>query len=87
MRITYKLTRSGDVNINIYNLNGEMVWQRELSDGEPGARVGYNEVVWDLKSGFYEKCPNGPYLCVIMKEDPEEDKMAAMAKIKLFILR
>ena len=87
MRITYKMAKSGDVNINIYDLNGELVWQRELLAGEPGAQAGYNEVIWDLRSGYYEDCPNGPYLCVIMREDRELEKYVSMAKIKLFILR
>ncbi|MBU0581110.1 MAG: hypothetical protein KKA19_08020 [Candidatus Margulisbacteria bacterium] len=85
VRITYKLTGAGDIYINIYNLNAELVWQRELSAGEAGAQVGYNQVLWDLTSGFGEQCPNGPYLCVIFKKDG--NKVVAMEKLKLFILR
>ncbi|MFC1517210.1 hypothetical protein ACFL5G_01505 [Candidatus Margulisiibacteriota bacterium] len=85
MRITYKLTGSGDVDIRIYNLNSELVWEQELSAGQTGAQVGYNEVVWDLRSGFGEECPNGAYLCVILKE--EDESPVAMEKVKLFILR
>ncbi len=86
MRITYKLTQPGDIYISIYNLNAEKVWERELSRGMAGTNAGYNEVLWDLKSGYDDYCPNGVYLCVISKKDTETNR-TVMGKIKLFILR
>ena len=86
MRITYKLSQPGDVYVSIYNLNAEKVWEQELTRGMPGTIAGYNEITWNLRSGYGDYCPNGVYLCVISKKDDATGR-TVMGKIKLFILR
>jgi hypothetical protein len=85
MRITYKLTQPGDIYISVYNLNADKVWEQELSRGAPGTSAGYNEISWNLRSGYGDYLPNGVYLCVISKRD--DKNRVVMAKLKLFILR
>ena len=67
-RIAYELSNDMDIELRIYNTIGELEWRRELIAGEPGARIGYNEVVWNGNSEFGGLLGNGVYILHLLSE-------------------
>ncbi|MDR1114364.1 MAG: gliding motility-associated C-terminal domain-containing protein [Candidatus Margulisbacteria bacterium] len=66
--IIYQLARAEDINIYIYDINGNVVWRRSIPDGQEGARVGLNRVIWDGQTSLRGDgvLPNGVYICRIL---------------------
>lgn len=83
--ITYELTDAEEVKIFIYDLNGQIVFQDELSAGEEGAHAGYNAYPFDLKSSYGNDLPNGVYVVFVTRRDGGSTKI--MGKKKFIILR
>jgi flagellar hook assembly protein FlgD len=59
--IVYTLTRSADIDLQIYGADGRVVWGRRYSSGATGGRVGYNEVTWDGRDTSGGNVGNGVY--------------------------
>ncbi len=83
--ITYELTKSEDVEIYMYSMNGEMVYQQAFSARTNGARAGFNSVPFDLKSTYGNKLPNGVYAVFVVQKSA--GKRELLGKRKFFILR
>jgi hypothetical protein len=83
--ITYELTAAEEVKIYIYDLNGQIVFQEDVSAGSIGAQAGYNAYPFDLKSSYGNDLPNGVYVVIITQRD--EGKTKILGKKKFIILR
>ena len=60
--IKYVLTRDASITLNIYNINGERIWQEKYPSGSTGGKEGVNEVLWDGYTVFSQIVPNGIYV-------------------------
>lgn len=83
--ITYELTKSEDVEIYIYTVNGEMVYQQSFFARTNGGRAGFNSVPFDLKSTYGNNLPNGVYAVFVVQKSA--GKRELLGKRKFFILR
>ncbi|MFA5859980.1 MAG: hypothetical protein WC955_13040, partial [Elusimicrobiota bacterium] len=64
--IHYVLKTDADVVIKIFDLTGELVWERKVGKGESnGGVAGPNDVVWDGKNGMGLTVDKGAYICVV----------------------
>lgn len=83
--IVYQLTNPTDVNIYIYDINGNVVWRRYIPRGDEGAHAGLNRVVWDGKASFNNQqvLPNGLYICHILVDKAGEKKSLGRTKIMI----
>ena len=64
-KIRYTLKDNAYVKINIYDLNGNLVLQKEIPAGASGAMEGPNEVFWDGKNGIGKVVDIGAYICIV----------------------
>ncbi len=62
MSVSYELTRSGDLEMLIYDLNGNLVYRDKFFATSEGAKAGYNEVVVNRLNSFGSKWANGLYV-------------------------
>lgn len=85
--IVYALTKRGDVSIYIYDLNGDIVWRKDISAGDIGGRAGVNRVVWNGEATFGrgDVLPNGIYICHIIAEVDGEKR--SLGRTKIYILK
>ncbi len=65
MRIAYELSADGNAGIFILDAAGHVIYRKQMSSGENGARYGYNEVLWDGKNAYGETVTNDVYLICI----------------------
>ncbi|GBR74252.1 hypothetical protein NO1_1461 [Candidatus Termititenax aidoneus] len=81
--IIYQLARAADLNIYIYDINGNVVWRRFISSGQEGARAGLNRVIWDGQASWRGEgvLPNGVYICRILADAGAGKKSLGRAKI------
>jgi len=81
-QINYLLSRSAQVSIWIYAIDGTLEKKCEFPAGSEGARVGYNRILWDGKNDFGDALANGIYIAyVVAKVDGETKK----GKVKIWI--
>jgi hypothetical protein len=85
--IVYNLTKRADITIYIYDLNGDIVWRKDISAGDVGGRPGINRVVWTGEATFGrgEVLPNGIYICHIIAEIDGEKR--SLGRTKIYILK
>ncbi|MDR2431325.1 MAG: gliding motility-associated C-terminal domain-containing protein [Candidatus Margulisbacteria bacterium] len=81
--LVYQLTNSTDINLYIYDINGNVVWRKFIPRGQEGAHAGLNKVVWDGRASFNNNqiLPNGVYICHLLIEKGGEKKSLGRAKI------
>jgi hypothetical protein len=61
------LSRASNVELNIFDLAGNLLLKQSYSSGQDGGKAGYNEVTWDGKAnGNY--VGNGIYLYLIVAD-------------------
>jgi hypothetical protein len=60
--IKYEISRDAKITLNIYNINGQRIWQKVSYPGEDGGKAGVNEVLWDGYTNFSQVVPNGIYV-------------------------
>ncbi|MEW6558228.1 MAG: FlgD immunoglobulin-like domain containing protein [Elusimicrobiota bacterium] len=64
--IKYTLKENLDVEIKIYDLIGELVWEKKLTAGETGGVLGPdNEITWDGKNENGDYVSAGGYICLV----------------------
>lgn len=56
-RIPFYLSQKGDIEIDIYNLNGDLI-RRMVANDNP---IGYNEILWDGRDRFGSPVSSGIY--------------------------
>ncbi|HCJ66061.1 MAG TPA: hypothetical protein DHV62_01720, partial [Elusimicrobia bacterium] len=65
-KVRYHLKENSEVEIRIYDLIGDLVWEKKISAGEsPGGVAGPNEVEWDGRNGNGEYVSAGGYICLL----------------------
>ena len=84
-QLVYQLTDSTDVNIYIYDINGNVVWRQYIPCGQEGARSGLNRVDWSGRVSYNNNLllPNGVYIAHILIDKAGEKKSLGRAKIVL----
>lgn len=78
--IRYTLTADANIDIFIYNINGERVDTIKIASKDEGGHIGVNNVPWDAIS-FGQMLPNGVYLCQIVHRGK------TLGTVKIAILR
>jgi len=72
-RLYYYLSKDTDVQIRIYSLLGELVWQRSFKATDPYGREGAHEdLQWDATNGNGEVVLNGVYIAHITTGDGQQ---------------
>jgi flagellar hook assembly protein FlgD len=74
--IQYQLTKSGDVEVNIFNINGQIV--RKLLSGFQTS--GVHGIVWDGKDDNGQKVSSGFYLYEVKFENAVQTKKMILLK-------
>jgi len=64
-RITYFLNGPGSVEMKIYAITGELVYEETVPAGDARATAGPHEMEWDGRNGQGEIVRNGIYVCVL----------------------
>ncbi|MBI4753369.1 hypothetical protein HY793_03220 [Candidatus Desantisbacteria bacterium] len=67
--IEYPLTTAADVDIQIYNLFGQLVWRKEIPAGQEWDHK------WNGRNGDGEVVGNGGYICRMTIKYPSGDKV------------
>jgi len=83
--IKYTLSKDADIILYIYNIRGERVWQKIISAGSPGGRVGLNEVVWNGLTDFNSVAGFGVY--ILMVTTPSNGGVQQLGKTKIAIIK
>jgi len=78
-RLSYTLSRGGEVEISILNLNGRLV--RHL--GVTQAKSGINIAVWDGRSNQGALVPRGTYLIQVIVRDEEGQTFRAVRTVTI----
>jgi len=60
--IKFTLSKDGAIELNIFNINGERIWQRKYPPGVNGGKAGDNLILWDGFTAFNQEIPNGIYV-------------------------
>lgn len=77
VRLSYILSRAGNLTLNIFDLTGNLIFKKDIAANAPGAWAGYNEVVWDGRSGAGDVAGNGIYVYLLVADG----KVAAKGKL------
>jgi subtilisin family serine protease len=59
---SYQLTESADIKIYVYDLNGNLVWQKFYTSGTQGGTAGTNTVPWNGQNVFGQMVEGGVYV-------------------------
>jgi hypothetical protein len=60
------LTITDIVQLHVFNMTGNLVYEQEYAAGSVGAVAGLNTVTWNLVSGYTNgTIPNGAYIAVL----------------------
>jgi len=69
----YYLRTDAEVQISIYSLLGELVWQRIFEATDPQGRVGaHTDVAWDATNMTGDKVLNGVYIAYLKTGDGQQ---------------
>ena len=83
--IVYELNRAAPVRIYIFNMDGEIIWRKDIDEGDEGAHAGYNSVVWDGVTSMGDALPNGVYIGHIIVRDEGEQK--SLGRVRIVVLK
>ncbi|PIS30489.1 hypothetical protein COT42_02890 [Candidatus Saganbacteria bacterium CG08_land_8_20_14_0_20_45_16] len=61
-KLIYWLDTAATTKLYIFDLTGNLIWQKEYISGETGAQANYNQVEWNGTSLFGHKVENGLYI-------------------------
>ncbi|MFA6417679.1 MAG: S8 family serine peptidase [Candidatus Margulisiibacteriota bacterium] len=64
----YQLQANADSSISLFDLSGNMLWQRNFTAGENGAKAGANNPAWDGRNMFRTNVQAGVYLYQIISD-------------------
>jgi hypothetical protein len=62
-RIAYTMDNAGPVKVTIFDVTGELVYEKQYASGEPGTGEGPQEITWDGRNSQGEVVRNGIYIC------------------------
>jgi hypothetical protein len=63
--IAYFMQATGNVNVQVYDLTGDLVFEESIPAGDPRTQSGPQETTWDGRNGKGEVVRNGIYVCVL----------------------
>jgi len=78
---TYNLEDNYAVTIYLFDLSGNMVWQKSFSAGEQGGKAGQNLAPWNGLNLFGEMVEGGVYLFKIVSQTGSAKKVIGSGKI------
>jgi len=64
----YALEGNFDTVIYLFDVNGNLIWQKSFQAGENGGKSGTNNPSWNGENLYGEKVPNGVYLYQIVAD-------------------
>lgn len=64
----YQLQANANSSVSLFDLGGNMIWQRSFVAGENGAKAGANNPEWDGRNMFNANVPTGVYLYQIVSD-------------------
>jgi hypothetical protein len=76
--IRFPVTEATDVKIVVTDINGKVVWHKEL--GSSDVVVGVNYVLWNLSNDAGARIGNGVYICKVIAGDKVITKKIAVMK-------
>ena len=59
---SYNLIENSEVTVYVFNLSGELIWQKNFSPGQQGGKTDLNLVPWDGRNMYGEMVENGVYI-------------------------
>ncbi|OGC15661.1 hypothetical protein A3J90_07790 [candidate division WOR-1 bacterium RIFOXYC2_FULL_37_10] len=81
LTISYQLSKNSNVSVFIFDAIGRLIYRQNYTLGQDGGRVGYNEVLWDGKTGMGNIVGNDIYFLRIVVDGKPLGK-AKIAVIK-----
>lgn len=81
--IKYTLTKDVTVNLYLYNMRAERVWEYTAPAGSEGGRAGVNQVVWEGLTAFRSYASSGVYILHVTATVNGEVKILARTKIAI----
>jgi len=79
--LTYNLADNYATIIYLFDLSGNLVWQKSFAAGEQGGKAGLNLAPWNGRSQFGEIVPNGVYLFKIVSLVFGQKKVIGSGKV------
>jgi|GEM_PF-921869 len=73
----YSLESNFDTRIYLFDLSGNLIWQRSYTTGSNGGKAGENSVAWDGRDLFGQNVANGVYIYQVVADH----KVIAKGKI------
>lgn len=80
--LEYTLVSPAGLRLRIYNLLGQLVYQREISQGSAGTAAGLNDLEWDGHNGNGNVVANGGYIAVLDNHETGERLTRKIAVVK-----
>lgn len=81
--IGYTLSKSGNISLRLFDLSGNLIYQKNYTSSQAGGRAGYNEVTWDGKSDAGNYVGTGIYIYLIIADG----KVAQNGKGKITVFK
>ncbi len=79
-RIAYVLDKPTTVNVKIYSMAGDLVWEETIPNGDARAQAGPQETKWNGRNGNGDVVRNGLYICVLNAGSKSTKFRIAVAK-------
>lgn len=78
---TYNLEDNYHTTIYLFDLSGNLVWQKSFGAGEQGGKAGQNLAPWNGLNLFGESVPGGVYLFKVVAQSGGSKKVIGSGKI------
>jgi hypothetical protein len=73
--IAYKLGDNANVTVQIYTLQGNLVWREQFAMGGTGGAAGLNQITWDGRNGDGDLVASGGYVIVVESDGNGESQV------------
>jgi flagellar hook assembly protein FlgD len=80
--LEYNLSAASSVRLRIFNLIGQLVYEKSLQQGETGTAAGVNQISWDGRNGSGTVIGNGGYIAVLQVDRTGERWTRKIAVVK-----
>jgi hypothetical protein len=70
--LEYNLSAASSVRLRIFNLIGQLVYEKSLQQGETGTAAGVNQISWDGRNGSGTVIGNDSYIAVLQIDRTNE---------------
>jgi len=86
VNIRYRLSNDAKVVVNILDIAGNLIFEKEFSAGENGGHIGPNNIIrWDIQStnDHNKSIASGIYICQAIAEYPNGERRSVSKKLAL----